>query len=395
MIDHALEAALEQRRQHHLRQLFARVAERVDAGVVGVLHRAVGARDQNQVAGLLGRGGEQAHARVGALQRVALHRQPQREHAEAGDHRQRGQQQAHRVSGVANRLQAQQAETDQRDQEHRRRGERRRPPAGSHRPVVGAVAGGRRFERRPGVAEERHDPGEVVDAAFVVAEARNRVARHQPQEEPCRRPHRQRDVGAAPRRLPREPDAGGKAHDHDQPLQLHEDEQRRLRRRAGDRHHAGHHHEVGEQEPEQQPVADEIDAGRERGGLARPEIRAGKERDDRPDAAAQAEHRVPLDPRSFRGQRVDGEPDLADEPHRHPDANGVPEQALRSLPVLPTPEHGPAHGPREAEEERVRDQHPRGRVRTERHARPQIDRDVQDPEQQVSQRVLKCGEGSL
>jgi hypothetical protein len=133
VIHHPIEAALEQTRQRHAGQLLARVAERLDAGIVAVLEHAVRSGDQDQVGGLLGRGGEQAHLRIGALQLAALHRQPQRQQPEARHHRQRRQQEADGVAGIAHRLRAEQAEADGRNQQHRHRRDQHGGPAAPRR----------------------------------------------------------------------------------------------------------------------------------------------------------------------------------------------------------------------------------------------------------------------
>ena len=192
VIHHPLEAALEQVRKHLRRQLVARVAQRVDAGVIGVLERAVRARDQDQIGGLLGGGGEQPQARVGALELAALHRQPQRQDAEPGDHRQDGEQQPDGVAGIAERLHAQQPEADQRESgtpAPPKTRPRRHPPRAGTGSASPEDAG--RFGGGPQVADERDDPGEVVDAALVVGAAADRAAGDQAQEEP--------DAGAARR----------------------------------------------------------------------------------------------------------------------------------------------------------------------------------------------------
>ena len=53
--------------------------------------------------------------------------------------------------------------------------------------------------------------------------------------------------------------------------------------------------------------------------------------------------------------------------------DGVPEEPLRPFPLAPAPEHDAADGSSEAQQQRVRDEDPRGRVRIERDARPQVD----------------------
>ena len=84
-----------------------------------MLERAVASRNQDQVAGLLGRRGQQLHARVGALKLAALDRQAQRQQAHAADDRHRRQQHAERIAGIAERLNLQQSVPDQRNGQHR------------------------------------------------------------------------------------------------------------------------------------------------------------------------------------------------------------------------------------------------------------------------------------
>ena len=72
------ELVIERLREPQQRQLVPGEADRAQERVVGVLDRAVRARYQDQVAGLFGRRAEQAGERVGPLQLVALHDEPER-----------------------------------------------------------------------------------------------------------------------------------------------------------------------------------------------------------------------------------------------------------------------------------------------------------------------------
>ncbi len=69
---HVIHARLDEIGEVQRRQLLARVAERAQEGRVRVLEGSVGPRDQDQVAGVLGRRGEQLQPRVRPLQFGAL-----------------------------------------------------------------------------------------------------------------------------------------------------------------------------------------------------------------------------------------------------------------------------------------------------------------------------------
>ena len=89
-----------------------------------------------------------------------------------------------------------------------------------------------------------------------------------------------------------------------------------------------------------------------------------------------------------------GEADLPDAPHRQAGREGVPEQALRAFPLAPPPEHDDAHAAREHEQQRVRHHGAGERVPTQERAGAQVHDDVQDPEDQVSQKGPKVWERS-
>ena len=110
---------VEQRGEVHPHQLGTGIAERAQTRVIGVLERAVASRDQDQVAGLLGRRGQQLHTRVGALKLAALDGEPQRQQAHAADDRHRRQQHAERIARIAERLNLEQSVSDQRHGQHR------------------------------------------------------------------------------------------------------------------------------------------------------------------------------------------------------------------------------------------------------------------------------------
>ena len=95
----ALESTLQQVGERERRELLARVAERTHERVVRMLEGAVGAGDENEIPGLLGRGGQQPHARAGALQLATLCGQPQRQQPQACDRHHAGQQRAKRIIG--------------------------------------------------------------------------------------------------------------------------------------------------------------------------------------------------------------------------------------------------------------------------------------------------------
>jgi len=115
-----------------------------------------------------------------------------------------------------------------------------------------------------------------------------------------------------------------------------------------------------------------------------------EEGDGRPDAAAQAEHRVPLDPGAVGRQRLDREADVADAPERQPQREGIPEQALGAFPFAPAPEHDGADAGGEQQQKRVGDQNARDRMAAQRLSEGQVHDDVENPEKQVSQPAYTC-----
>ena len=64
-------------------------------------------------------------------------------------------------------------------------------------------------------------------------------------------------------------------------------------------------------------------------------VRTRQQRDQRPDPAAQAEDRVPLQPRSPpEDDLVERPAEVADDPEADADRDGVPEQPLAPVPAL-------------------------------------------------------------
>jgi hypothetical protein len=76
------------------RELFPRVPERRDRGVVGFLHPPRAIEDEDQVPGLLCHRGEQAQAVVGPAQLGPLDDRPRREQRKPGDRRHRREEHA-------------------------------------------------------------------------------------------------------------------------------------------------------------------------------------------------------------------------------------------------------------------------------------------------------------
>ena len=118
----AVEAAVEEVAVSEPGEPLARIADRPDERVVGVLECAVRARDQNQVAGLLGCGGQQSHARAGPFQFAALRRKTKGQQPETGNCHHARQQRAKRVVCDTERLEIQRAVANERNQKDGDRG---------------------------------------------------------------------------------------------------------------------------------------------------------------------------------------------------------------------------------------------------------------------------------
>jgi hypothetical protein len=112
-------------------------------------------------------------------------------------------------------------------------------------------------------------------------------------------------------------------------------------------------------------------------------MRQGKERDQRPDAAAQAEHRVPLHPVAMVGDRRHREADHPDAPHRHAGGERVPEEAMCAFPLPSPPQHHDAGAGRQEQEQGVGDHGPGERISAQERAGAQVHGCVRDPEDQV------------
>ncbi len=239
------------------RQFVARVAQRAEKGLVGLLEPAVGARDENQVARLLRRRRQQLQPRVGALQLLPLRREPQRHQAEAGHGREARQQLPERIDRRAHLLDVEHAVANQWDQEGGHRGQDDRERR-DRLHLLFIRARRRRFERCPRVAQPRDDPGEVQEAPDVILTSRDGQARTQPHEEAQAGSHRKSRVRAPPIGLPREPQRGQQSKQEQQPVGLHEVEQTGFGHELVGRDETRHQHEVGIQKDAEEPVGGKI-----------------------------------------------------------------------------------------------------------------------------------------
>ena len=102
--------------------------------------------------------------------------------------------------------------------------------------------------------------------------------------------------------------------------------------RAG--HQARHEHEVGVDEDREQAVAADDERGRADRVAAHPGMRTGKERNQRADAAAEAEQGVPLEPGLVpEHDHLEGPAEVPDDPEADADRERIPEQPLASRPA--------------------------------------------------------------
>ena len=173
--------------------------------------------------------------------------------------------------GIADRLHAQQPEADHAESGTPGAAENTAGlPSAARRHGLGVAGRRGRFGGRPQVADERHDPGEVVEAALVVEAAADGAARR-PAAGRSRRRRRSRDGRTCRARPCRAPATGWRRAPMTSSERCTCTSVSRVA--CGDgarrRDHARHHDEVGVDEPDQHRVADEIDADRPRRRLSR------------------------------------------------------------------------------------------------------------------------------
>ena len=221
----------------------------------------------------------------------------------------------------------------------------------------------------------------------MVVVARDRQAGRDAKEESHRHAKRQPLVGQAPGRSPTGPNSGRQGSHQQQPLDLHEPEKHAFRvvgRRQDD---ARHEHEIGEDEGAEHPVGGQLDGRRAGDVFACAPVRSRQKGHERSQPPAQAEHRVPLDPRDFSLPDLAGDPaNVAQDPQRHADEERIPEEALEPEPLPASAKNDDAGRYRRQQQPGVAVDRPRRRIPAKQPAQKGIDGQVKTPGQQI----LRC-----